>query len=309
MSLFAGAELASALAAVEGVPVRPTILGCDGRLVPALLAGTKPVVARVWLDFLEPSEDPDAVAEIPIRYLPRVVLGRVDQQVWHDDAQDATGGSLQASPTLDFTKFSAWEDIEAWFRRKRSNHSKNLERALRKAEREMGPVLFDPSDRDEAAFEHLVNWKRAHFARTGVGDPLAVPSNLALFRRLFETGQLELATLRGDGRPMAAIGLVRQAGRIYYWMPSYDTSLSTLAPGNVLLNQCIRHAYNTGAHEFDFMLGDEEYKWTYATDCRLVGPVGSEPVARRVRRLAGGAKRRLRTATTAATTAVATADT
>lgn len=303
MSLFAGNDLASVLAAVEGVPVRRTVLGCGGRFIPALLAGTKPVVARVWLDFLEPSEDPDAVAELQIRYLPRVVVGKVDQQVWHDDiAGGLKRGLLQASPTLDFTRFSSWEDAESWFRRKRSNHTKNLERSLRKAEREVGPVLFDPADRDEDAFNHLVTWKRAHFARTGVGDPLAVAANLDLFRSLFRAGSLELATLRGDGRPMAAIGLVRQAGRIYYWMPSYDTALSALSPGNVLLSMSIRHAYESGAHEFDFMLGDEEYKWTYATDCRLVGPVGSEPVAGRVRRLAGSATRRLRTAPAAMAT-------
>ncbi len=303
MSLFAGDDLASAIAAVEGVEVRRTVLSCDGRVVPALLAGTKPLVRRVWLDFLEPSEDPDAVAEFPIRYLPRVVVGKVDQQVWHEDiAAGARRALLQASPCLDLTRFSCWEDAEAWFRRKRSNHTKNLERSLRKAEREIGPVLFEPADKDEAAFEHLVAWKRAHFARTGVGDPLAVRANLELFRGLFRAGALELATLRGDGRPMAAIGLVRLGGRVYYWMPSYDTTLSTLSPGNVLLNLCIRHAYESGAQEFDFMLGDEEYKWTYATDCRLVGPLGSEPVAGRVRRLAGTAKRRLTTAPAAMAT-------
>ncbi len=304
MSLFAGDELASAIAAVEGTAVRRVVLGCEGRLIPALVAGAKPVVGRVWLDFLEVAEDPEAVAELPIRFLPRVVVGKVDQQLWHDDMAGVPNrGPVQASPTLDFTKFSSWEEVEGWFRRKRSNHTKNIERALRKTERELGPVIFDPADHDEAAFDLLVTWKRAHFARTGVGDPLAVAANLGLFRTLFRAGALELATLRADGRPTAAIGLVRQDGRTYYWMPSYDTSLSSLSPGNVLLNLCIRHDYESGAHEFDFMLGDEEYKWTYATDCRLVGPIGSQPVAGRVRQLAGRAKRRLHTASAALATA------
>ena len=298
MTLFAGAALANAIGEVEGVPTRLTVLSCEGRSVPAIIAGDTPVTDRVWLDYLEPAE---VAAEIPVRFLPRFVHAKVEAKLWLDELSVAAPASgMQPAPLIDFTQFTTWDEAAAWFQRYRSSHFKTLDRLHRKTEREIGPVSFNPADSDPAAFDQLIAWKRMHFARTGVGDPLAVRHNLELFRHLFGSGTLELSTLRGGDRLLAIIACVTVQGRVFYWMPSYDTGLSVLSPGNALLNTLIRHSFERGDHEFDFMIGDEGYKFHYATHARLVGSLGPVPVSRRVRRFAGQAKRRLQAVTAGA---------
>ena len=294
MSLFSSTAFASALAAVEAVPTRVSSVACDQHVVPVVFAAGRPVLDRVWLDYLEPSTDPMLTPEVFVRYVPRLVVGKVSAEHWLAQlAPTAERSLLRAAPTLDFSHFGTWEEVEASIRAKRSGLVKTAERLARKAERELGPVTFTPADPDEAAFEQLLQWKRLHYQRTGVGDPLAVPANIELMRWLFRSGTLEHATVRFGERFAAGIALVRRSGRVYYWLPSYDTELSTWSPGNLVLLRSIRHAYASGEQEYDFMIGDEDYKWYFATDVRLVGPVGTMPVVRRARRLAGSAKRRL----------------
>lgn len=294
MSLFASTELASALAAVEAVPTRVASVACEQHIVPVVYAAGRPVVDRVWLDYLEPSTDPLLAPEAFVRFLPRLVVGRVDaEQWWQEVAPTAERHGLRVAPTMDLARFSSWDEVEAWVKTKRSGFVKTAERLGRKASRELGEVSFEGSDPDEEAFEQLLRWKRAHYQRTGVGDPLAVPANIELLRWLFRNGTLQHATLRAGDRLMAGIAYVRRGGRVYYWMPSYDTELAAYSPGNLNLLRSIRHAYDSGATEYDFMIGEEDYKWFFATDARIVAPVGSMPVVRRARRFAGTARRRL----------------
>jgi CelD/BcsL family acetyltransferase involved in cellulose biosynthesis len=294
MSLYASTALAAALAAAEDVPTRVSAVACDEHTIPVVFAAGRPVLDRVWLDYLEPSTDVRHVPESFVRYVPRLVVGKVSAEQWHADVQPtAAARQLRAAPTIDLSRFGSWDEVEAWIRTKRSNLVKNAARLARKAERELGALTFTAADPDEEAFEQLLGWKRAHYQRTGVGDPLAVPANAELMRSLFRSGTLEHSSLRADGRLLAGIALVRQAGRVYYWLPSYDTELAALTPGNLTLLRSIRHAYDSGEREYDFMIGDEDYKWFFATDVRVVGPVGTMPVVRRARRLVGTARRRL----------------
>ena len=288
MSLFASHELARALAAVENVQTRCTTLACGGLSIPAIVINGEPLIDRVWLDYLEPAP---GTPELTVRYLPRVVRGLIPQEGWEDARSGAD--RIQAAPLIDWTQFANWDDANTWFCRKRSNHNRNLDRIRRKTEREHGTISFNPFDTDETAFDDLVLWKRLHFARTGVGDPLAHRSNLALFRELFISKALHLATIRSGGQVMAAILYARQNGRLSYWMVSYNTDLRQYAPGTLLLQDLLADSFALGDHEFDFMLGDEDYKWQFATHTRLIGELGTVPVSRMARRWAGQTKRRL----------------
>ena len=296
--LFAGTALANAIAEAENVATSLTVVSCDGWSVPTIIAGDKPVTSRVWLDYLEPG---DIEAHQTVRYLPRVVLTKVDAQLWQDElATVAAANGDQAAPLIDFTAFATQTDLETMIRQRNGRQTKTLERLHRKTERELGPVRYQPVDPDPTAFDDLITWKRLHYARTGVGDPFAVRENIELFRSLYRAGVLEIASLRAGNRLLAAIALVTLQGRTYYWMPSYDTEVAVLSPGNALLNWLIFHSYERGDHEFDFMLGNEGSKFHYATHVRVIGAVGSVPVARRIRRLAGEAKRKLLVATAGA---------
>jgi CelD/BcsL family acetyltransferase involved in cellulose biosynthesis len=51
-----------------------------------------------------------------------------------------------------------------------------------------------------------------------------------------------------------------------------------LSPGRLLLDHMLRESHSRGHAEFDFLLGDEPYKYHYATHQRVVGPVGKVPL-------------------------------
>jgi CelD/BcsL family acetyltransferase involved in cellulose biosynthesis len=88
-----------------------------------------------------------------------------------------------------------------------------------------------------------------------------------------------LSTLRLGGVLVAGhVGMVHD-GRFSYWVPAYDPAWSKDGVGAILLEWMIEQCHRQGLREFDFLLGNETYKWSYATHTRLVGPVGTKPLA------------------------------
>jgi CelD/BcsL family acetyltransferase involved in cellulose biosynthesis len=74
----------------------------------------------------------------------------------------------------------------------------------------------------------------------------------------------------------AHIGL-RHDGRFSSWVPAYDDGATAYAPGRLLLEALLAAVAARGDREFDFLVGNEPYKWTYATHTRLVEPLGPQP--------------------------------
>lgn len=56
----------------------------------------------------------------------------------------------------------------------------------------------------------------------------------------------------------------------YYWLWGFDLCVAKLRPGHVLLAYGIRWSVETGRRYFDFMIGDEAYKYDYAPAERAV---------------------------------------
>lgn len=75
-------------------------------------------------------------------------------------------------------------------------------------------------------------------------------------------------------------------GRFYWWVPSYDVSMRSMSPGRLLMEDVMLYTYQRGYKEFDFLLGEESYKWEYATHTRVVGPLGEPPLKVKLEKLA-----------------------
>jgi CelD/BcsL family acetyltransferase involved in cellulose biosynthesis len=56
----------------------------------------------------------------------------------------------------------------------------------------------------------------------------------------------------------------------YYWLWGFDLRIEKLRPGHALIAYCIRWSIETGRQYFDFMIGDEPYKYDYAPAERAV---------------------------------------
>ncbi len=91
---------------------------------------------------------------------------------------------------------------------------------------------------------------------------------------LLKAGQLRLYSLWLDGEPAAAVANFVDARRIYYYGTGFDPKFGKNYPMKVLIAQAIKDGMEGWPKEFDFMKGEEEYKFKWSnslkTTSRLV---------------------------------------
>ena len=85
---------------------------------------------------------------------------------------------------------------------------------------------------------------------------------------LLERGWLKLYSLDLDGESVASLYCLRCGGRVSYYLGGMDPAFARYSPGTVLTAHAIRDAIATGATEFDFLRGDEEYKFAWKPQVR-----------------------------------------
>ncbi len=167
-------------------------------------------------------------------------------------------------------------DWETYLSRLNKKQRHELRRKLRRAEMNPEPVemrLVEPgqdiataidaylrlmaTDPDKAAF--LSPTMRAHFT--------------SLIQGGIDAGWVQLAFLDVGGVPAAAYLNFDYAGRVWVYNSGLNPNFLPLSPGWVLLGRLIEWAIRNGRQEFDFLRGDEEYKFrlggTVRSICRL----------------------------------------
>jgi hypothetical protein len=122
----------------------------------------------------------------------------------------------------------------------------------------------DEVTRDLAALErlHLLRW-------SGASRAFRTPEYVA-FHHLFavaafERGWLRLYSLECAGRPMAMIYCFSYGRRFYYYQAGRDPAFARERVGLLLMDSVIREAILEGATTFDFLSGQETYKYRWAT--------------------------------------------
>jgi len=85
-------------------------------------------------------------------------------------------------------------------------------------------------------------------------------------RRMLDAGYLRLAFLTLDGVKAATYFSFEYKGHLLLYNSGYDTGdFAHLSPGWVLLAYLIQHAIADGLQVFDFLQGDEEYKYRFGS--------------------------------------------
>ncbi len=82
-----------------------------------------------------------------------------------------------------------------------------------------------------------------------------------LCRRLLEADRLRLFALRLDGREVAVLLNYFYGGKYFFFIGGFDPDYSRWSVGTVLFGHAIQHAIEERAREFDFLRGEEEYKY------------------------------------------------
>lgn len=101
----------------------------------------------------------------------------------------------------------------------------------------------------------------------GFADATTVAFHQAISRRLLEQGRLWLYRLCIDGRVAAIEYAYAYRDRVYAFASGVDFSLADYSPGQVLMEVMIREAIRAGMRHYDFLRGDEAYKFFWEAQC------------------------------------------
>ena len=151
-----------------------------------------------------------------------------------------------------------------------SSHQAGSRRRARRlaAAGEAAFVVAADLDAALAILDRVLAWKAAQYLATGRENRLAVPAwrdfFLEMTRRHLSSGLTHVSALTLDGQVLAAHWGCVHAGAFYWLMPAYDIAWGRVSPGRLLLDHLVERAFDEGLRAFDFTIGDEPYKATYA---------------------------------------------
>lgn len=156
-------------------------------------------------------------------------------------------------------------DFEEYLSRVEKKQRHEIRRKLRRAE-ESGRGLrwyisdmADPEaeiDKFLELMEHDPN--KAGFLR----EPMRAQMRTVI-RTAHENGWLWLAFLEADGQRIAACLNFDYNNKLWGYNAGVNRDFMELSPGWVLLTYVLQWCCQNGRHEFDFMRGDEEYKYRF----------------------------------------------
>ena len=142
-----------------------------------------------------------------------------------------------------------------------------IRRKQRRAEREaqVGFYLVGAKHLLEAEIDDFVALQRASRAdKADFMTPEMRRFFLATARQMLDAGTLRLFFLTLNGEKAATLFAFEYDRRFWLYNSGYDPdAYAQLSPGWVILSYAIQYAIATGCRVFDFMQGDEEYKYRF----------------------------------------------
>jgi CelD/BcsL family acetyltransferase involved in cellulose biosynthesis len=186
---------------------------------------------------------------------------------------------LVLSPFVDWSGFESYDAYFEFIKARHTGSIRKIRRLRRRLAEKHGPLEFTPDDRREDVLPLAFRWKSRQFRATGVDDLFANPQNVRFFECLRERDLLVASTLRANGRLLSVwLGFIHEA--VWSgWIFTYDRDpeLSHYSIGHQLLQSMLRHSRESGHRAFDHSVGDQNYKWLYATHARVLHAVGDPP--------------------------------
>lgn len=179
----------------------------------------------------------------------------------------------EANPCPAIALPASWEDFHAGLsKRKRKNIRRAhhaLDEAFPGAWRAEQVTVPDEFDRMMAEMMRLHQAKWTALGQPGgFADPRVAAFHRANAQALAAQGQLWLFRL-WIGEVVAAIEYAYAwQGRVYAFASGVNPDLAEFSPGQVLMEHMIRAAIERGMHTYDFLRGDEEYKFFWQAEAQ-----------------------------------------
>jgi CelD/BcsL family acetyltransferase involved in cellulose biosynthesis len=159
----------------------------------------------------------------------------------------------------------SWETIL-----KQSKRASNYKRRLKQLEKLQGfefRSVTSPSE-TRAAFERFYQLHEKRWQKDGgselSGHPRLVSFQRDLVRELSRTGLLRFDELWADGECRASVYGLDSGETFYYYNSGYDLEWSKHSVGLVLIGLSIKSAIERGNKVYDFLRGEEIYKFDWA---------------------------------------------
>ncbi len=265
-----------------GRPFRANTYASHGKQFRLVAVEGRPAISEwPFLDFVAPLEREAGVVDGFVNHLPHVVLETVEIA----DKPSLPPGT-EPAPFILWNRFADWAAFEQHFVARRSSLLRDSRAKRRRLEKDLGPLSFSWEDPRPEVFRTCVAWKSAQYVRTGLVDVLNPATNVQLFRALHARGALVVSSLSAGNTLLAVHFGALSARGIYSWIAAYEPSFGRYSPGRLLLEDMLRESQAQGHMEWDFGIGDMDYKWHYSTDTRIVGPLGPPPLVRVAGKLA-----------------------
>lgn len=142
-----------------------------------------------------------------------------------------------------------------------------VRRKRRRYEDVLGEVVHEVHHEPDWAFAEFV---RLHRLSEGDKGEFMTPRREAFFADLVQLEGWRLDVLRVPGTDRAAAALVSfsDAEGIYLYNSSYDPHLAEASPGIAIVGTLIEQAIAEGLPRFDFLKGDETYKFRLGAEPR-----------------------------------------
>ena len=163
-------------------------------------------------------------------------------------------------------------DWDAYLADLSANNRQKIRRWLRKVEATdaYDIALSDAGDHVRDIDMLLGFWERKWGRRKGARAEGIIERNRAMLLRCAKAGTLFLPVFRHEGRPVAALAiLVDETKKAMLFLIAGRDETYEEAPAGYLLHAfSIRHAITQGFATYDFLRGDEPYKYLFASQAQ-----------------------------------------
>ena len=168
------------------------------------------------------------------------------------------------------------------FERLWESRSKDMRRNLRRYSeraRSMGAVEFETSSGTAGdAMDELVRLHAARWKKRGEAGVIAANGSEAFLREIADEFAalrlLRLFVIRFKGKIAAVVMTFPYASQVFSYMSAFDPEYEILGFGRILLYEAIQNSYRQGYTAWNFLRGEEPYKFSWGAreipKCRVI---------------------------------------
>ncbi|MEL7591558.1 MAG: GNAT family N-acetyltransferase [Anaerolineaceae bacterium] len=175
---------------------------------------------------------------------------------------------LQHSPYIPLP--ADWESYLQTLDKKQRHEIRRKMRRAGEGQEELEVYITRDAGKLEDDIEDFLELMAQDEAKADFLSPMMRQQMKATMRCAFEQDCLQLAFLLIGGQKTAAYFSFDFLDRIWVYNSGLDRRYSAYSPGWVLLAHLLQMAIEQGKHEFDFMRGDETYKYKYGAVDRFI---------------------------------------